>query len=53
MGLIYAQCVLGNFAFFANSLKQYHTWRPIVFIQPGVQDMSIIIYAFKVSVERY
>ncbi len=30
-----------------------HTWRPIVFIQPGVQDMSIIIYTFKVSVEWY
>ncbi len=33
-----------------------HTWRPIVFIQPGVQDMSIIIiniYAFKVSIKRY
>ncbi len=30
-----------------------HTWRPIVFIQPAMQDMSIIIYIFKVSVRRY
>ncbi len=30
-----------------------HTWRPIVFIQPGVQDMSIIICAFKISIEWY
>ncbi len=25
----------------------------MVFIQPGMQDMSILIHAFKVSVERY
>ncbi len=31
----------------------YHTWRPIVFIQSGMQDMSIIICAFKVSVDWY
>ncbi len=37
-------------------LSVIHTWRPIVFIQPGMQDMSIItpgICAFKVSVEYY
>ncbi len=28
-----------------------HTWRTIVFIQPGVQDMSIIICAYKVAVK--
>ncbi len=26
---------------------QSHTWRPIVVIQPDVQDMSIIICAYK------
>ncbi len=33
------------------SFCRSYTLRPIVFIQPGVQDMSIIIYAFKVSIE--
>ncbi len=28
-----------------------HTWRPIVFIQPGVQDMYIIDCAFKLLVD--
>ncbi len=32
---------------------QIHTWRPIVFIQPGMQDMYIIVCAFKVSVDWY
>ncbi len=30
-----------------------HTWQTIVFIQPGMQDMSIIICAYKVSVDWY
>ncbi len=30
-----------------------HSWRPIVFNRPGVQDMSIVICACKVSVELY
>ncbi len=32
------------------SLTQ-RTWRPIVFIQPGVHNMSIIIYAYRVAIE--
>ncbi len=31
----------------------FHTWQNIVFIQHGVQEMSIIICASKVSVEQY
>ncbi len=27
-----------------------HTWRPIVFIQPSVQDMSIIILVYRLAV---
>ncbi len=30
-----------------------HTWQTIVFIQPGMQEMSIIIYAYHVPVEQY
>ncbi len=32
------------------SLEQLHTWRPIIFIQPGGQDMSIIICAYKLAI---
>ncbi len=28
-----------------------HTWRAIVFIQPGIEDMSIIVFVFKVLVD--
>ncbi len=43
-----------NYHYIDHILHDYHhTWQPIVFIQPGVQDMSIIIYAFKVFVEQY
>ncbi len=27
------------------------TWWPIVFIQPGVQDMSIIICSYKIQIQ--
>ncbi len=30
-----------------------HTWGAIVFIQPGVEDMSIIVCPFKVLVVWY
>ncbi len=32
-------------------LMSLHTWRPIVFIQLGVYNMSIIIRAYKVAVK--
>ncbi len=41
------------FKHYVCSYAIYHTWRPIVFIQPGEQDMSIIICACKVSVDWY
>ncbi len=33
--------------------RQTHTWQTIVFIQPGMQEMSITICDFKVSVDQY
>ncbi len=36
-----------------SEILLYHTWQTIVFIQPGVQEMSIIICASKVSVDQY
>ncbi len=37
-----------------NSVRhRYHTLQGIVFIHPGVQEMSIIICASKVSVGQY
>ncbi len=36
-----------------DSLCLSHIWRTIVFIQPGVQEMSIINCASKVSVDQY
>ncbi len=34
-----------------NSIENGHTWQAIVFIQPGMEDMSIIVCAFKVLVD--
>ncbi len=42
-GRLFSPCYIANCA-------TPHTWRPIVFIQPGVQDMSIIICAYKLEV---
>ncbi len=36
-----------------NQVFNSHTWRPIVFFQPGMQDMSLTICAFKLLVEWY
>ncbi len=36
-----------------NSMYSIHTWRTIVFIQPGMQEVSIIICASKVSEDQY
>ncbi len=33
------------------SLSHSHTWRAIVFIQPGMEHMSIIVCAFKALVD--
>ncbi len=55
----YILLVLKPFGSFYNTTSTHsaeqcplrHTWRPIVFIEPGLQDMSIIICASKVAVK--
>ncbi len=53
LALSYELCVSYNIADYTvhHYVLHMHTWQPIVFIQPGVHDMSIIICAYRVAIK--